>query len=172
MPQKITAIAVLLSAMCLLNAHAADKIATPVTHEIDADVWNVITDTVATRDIVKMGSTYLPDAVLVAPEGTKAISTALKKWGRDMVEQQAKGQTATVAFRFSRRQDDAATAFESGIAKYTVQENSGAMKSMYWSFEQLFVKKNGKWRILMERQVSDLAQADWDKLPPNDMSRN
>ena len=89
-----------------------------------------------------------------------------------MLEEQAKGQAATVAFRFTRRLDDAATAFESGIAKYTVKEKSGAMKSMYWSFEQLFVKKDGKWRILMERQIADLAQGDWDKLAPNEMSRH
>ena len=61
-----------------------------------------------------------------------------------MIDAQAKGDFATVAFRFSRRQDDSETAFESGIFKYTEIEKSGSTTSAYIPFEQLLLKKNGK----------------------------
>ena len=32
-------------------------------------------------------------------------------------------------------------------------------------FEQLLVKTNGKWRVLMERQFAEVTQDAWDKLP-------
>ncbi len=165
MSKKIAMISVLLGSICFLSANAADVAATPVTHEIDVDVWNVIVDTVVTNDIIRMGTTYFPDAILVGPKGTKPIATALEKWGRDMREAQAKGDTAAVAFRFSQRQDNAETAFESGIFKYTEIAKSGSSTSFYIPFEQLLLKKNGKWRILMERQLPDVTQGEWDKLP-------
>jgi len=165
MPKKFALISVVLGSMFFLSANAADETATPATHEIDVDVWNVVVDTVKTHDIIRMGSTYFPDAILVGPKGTKAITKALEKWGRDMIDAQAKGDSATVAFRFSRREDDSETAFESGIFKYTEIEKSGSTASAYIPFEQLLLKKNGKWRILMERQLPDVTQGDWDKLP-------
>jgi hypothetical protein len=81
-----------------------------------------------------------------------------------MVAAKAKGNTATVEFRFSRRQDDASTAFEAGIFKYTVIEKSGVRTPKFYPFEALLGKANGKWRVLMERQFADVTQAEWDKL--------
>ena len=134
------------------------------TREIDRDIWSVFVTTVATDDIVGMGNAYFPDAVLVTPRGTTPIKETLERWGRDMVAAKAKGNRATVEFRFSRRQDDATTAFETGIFKYTVIEKSGASNPKYYPFEQLLAKTNGKWRVLMERQFAEVTQAEWDKL--------
>jgi ketosteroid isomerase-like protein len=167
MSKNILAVAALLCSMCLATAHAADQAKAPATQEIDADVWNVIVDTVAKYDIVRMGSTYLPDAVLVTPKETATIAKTLEKWGKDMVAAQSKGEIDSVAFRFSRRQDGAETAFETGIFKYSVLEKSGTTKAYYSPFETLLIKKNGKWRIVMERQFTPVTQAEWDKLPPN-----
>ena len=132
--------------------------------EIDRDVWSVFVATVASDDIVRMGSVYFPDAVLVTPRGTSPIKETLERWGRDMVAAQAKGNRATVEFRFSRRQDNATTAFEAGIFKYTVIEKSGASNPKFYPFEQLLAKTNGKWRVLMERQFAEVTQGEWDKL--------
>ena len=134
------------------------------SREIDSDVWSVFVATVASDDIVRMGSVYFPDAVLVTPRGTSPIKETLERWGRDMVAAQAKGNRATVEFRFSRRQDDATTAFEAGIFKYTVIEKSGASNPKFYPFEQLLAKTNGKWRVLMERQFAEVTQGEWDKL--------
>ena len=134
------------------------------SREIDNDVWSVLVATVASDDIVGMGNVYFPDAVLVTPRGTTPIKATLERWGRDMVAAKAKGNRATVEFRFSRRQDDATTAFEAGIFNYTVIEKSGASSPKFYPFELLMVKTNGKWRVLMERQFAEVTQAEWDKL--------
>jgi hypothetical protein len=76
----------------------------------------------------------------------------------------AKGTKATVEFRFTRRRDDTDTAFETGMFKYTLIDKSGAKTTSYRPFEELLVKKNGKWVALMERQLDAATQADWDKL--------
>ena len=136
----------------------------PSTHDIDTDVWSVFVATVAADDIVGMGNVYFPNAVLVGPRGTKPIKETLEGWGRDMVAAKAKGNRATVEFRFLRRQDDTTTAFETGIFKYTVIEKSGASSSKFYPFEELLAKTNGKWRVLMERQFADVTQDAWDKL--------
>ncbi len=134
------------------------------TQDINRDVWSVFVATVAAGDIVRMGEAYFPNAVVVMPNTTSPIKETLDRWGKDMVAANTKGNRATVEFRFSRRQDDAATAFEAGIFKYTVIEKSGTTMSKFYPFEALLGKTNGKWRVLMERQFAEVTQAEWDKL--------
>ena len=159
----LCAAAVVLMTAALSTAQTTKPSAT-TSHEIDNDVWSVLIKTVATDDIVGMGNVYLPNAVLVNPRSTAAIKDTLERWGKDMVDAKAKGSKATVEFRFSRRQDDATTAFEAGIFKYTVIDKSGVANPKFYPFEQLLVKTNGKWRIAMERQFAEVAPAEWDKL--------
>ena len=171
MPKRLVTLAISfclagsLAASAALLQSPAPKANAAATAEIDRDVWSVLVTTVATDDIVGMGATYFPDAVLVSPQSTAPIKTTLERWGRDMAAAKAKGSKASVEFRFSRRQDDATTAFEAGIFKYTVVDKSGAGAPKYYPFEQLLVKTNGKWRVLMERQFAEVTQAAWDKLP-------
>lgn len=156
------------TAFLLSDQNQGTKTATSIalsSHEIDIEVWSVVVATVATADIVRMGSVYFPDAVLVGPRGTKPIKQALDGWGRDMITAKAKGNKATVAFRFSRRQDDSTTAFETGIFNYTVTGKSGPRSSKFYPFEVLLAKTNGNWRVLMERQFAEVTQDAWDKLP-------
>lgn len=148
-----------------LNAQqTAAPIAAASSAEIDRDVWNVIIDTVKRDDIVGMDKTYHPDAVVVTPRDTVAIKPTLERWGRDMVTNKAKGTTATVEFRFKTRQDGATTAFESGLFKYTTTDKAGVKTPGIYPFEQLLVKIDGCWRILMERQFAQVTEADWAKL--------
>ena len=121
--------------------------------------------TVAADDIVGMGNVYFPNAVLVRPLGTDPIKETLDRWGRDMVAAKAKGNRATVEFRFSRRQDDTATAFEAGIFKYTVIEKAGGSHPRFYPFEELLAKMSGKWRVLMERQFAEVTEQEWNNLP-------
>ena len=164
----ISRVAFFLSLASVLGASGTSSTSAQGTaaasREIDSDVWSVFVATVTSDDIVRMGSVYFPDAVLVTPRGTSPIKETLERWGRDMVAAQAKGNRATVEFRFSRRQDDATTAFEAGIFKYTVIEKSGASNPKFYPFEQLLAKTNGKWRVLMERQFAEVTQGEWDKL--------
>jgi ketosteroid isomerase-like protein len=153
------------SAVVLGQGTTAPTTIAPSSHEIDLEVWSVFVATVAADDIVGMGNVYFPNAVLVRPRGTEPIKQTLEGWGRDMVAAKAKGSRATVEFRFSRRQDDATTAFDAGIFKYTVVEKSGASRPKFYPFEELLAKTDGKWRVLMERQFAEVTQGEWDKLP-------
>jgi uncharacterized protein (TIGR02246 family) len=131
---------------------------------IDADVWTPVAASVVNDDIAAMGRVYHPDAVLVTADGTRPISQALAGWGKDMVTNKAKGTRATVALRFGKRQDDATTAFESGVFKYTVTDRSGTSTPSYRRFESLLVKSNGKWRVLMEHQLDAVTETAWNAL--------
>jgi ketosteroid isomerase-like protein len=154
------------TAVAVANSPQGQRAAAPAssTRDIDNDVWSVFVATVAADDIVRMGEVYYPNAVLVTPRETSPIKETLERWGKDMVAAKAKGSSATVEFRFSKRQDGATTAFEAGIFKYTVIEKSGAQTPKFYPFEQLLAKANGKWRVLMERQFAEVTQAEWDKL--------
>jgi len=165
LPKHIVLIAIVLWSAAVSDGASQSAAAASSSAEIDRDVWSVFVATVAADDIVGMGRAYFPDAVLVSPKGTRPIKATLEGWGRDMVAAKARGDKATVAFRFSRRQDDSTTAFDAGIFKYTVIAKSGASTSKYYPFEELLVKTNGKWRVLMERQFALVTQAEWDKLP-------
>lgn len=165
MLRHLATMLVLLWSVVVVSSAASQTASASSAHEIDRDIWSVFVTTVATDDIAGMGSAYFPDAVLVSPNGTRPIKDALERWGRDMVAAKAKGDRATVEFRFSRRQDDTSTAFETGIFKYTVIEKSGQSNPKFYPFEQLLVKTNGKWRVLMERQFAEVTQDAWDKLP-------
>jgi len=143
-------------------AHAQ---ANPNTVAIDKDVWAPVAASVKNDDIAAMGRVYHPDAVLVTRSGTKRISEALSGWGKDMVTNKGKGITATVEFRFSQRQDDAETAFETGMFKYATKDKAGVTTPRYIKMEALLVKSGGKWRMVMEHQLEALDEAAWNALP-------
>ena len=164
MPKYIATIAIALFVVVVREGASQTAIASSA-QEIDRDIWSVFVATVASDDIVGMARAYFPEAVLVSPTGTRPIKDTLEGWGRDMVAAKARGDKATVAFRFSRRQDNQTTAFEAGIFKYTVIPKSGASTPKFYPFEELLVKTNGKWRVLMERQFDSVTQDAWDKLP-------
>ncbi len=153
---------VLGSVLCAQQAPAPAAVSSA---DIDREVWTVIVDTVAKDDIVRMGGVYTPEAVIVSPNSTQAIKAALDRWGRDMVTNKAKGTRAAVEFRFSKRIDNATTAFETGIFNYGTTDKDGVRTGGYYPFEELLVKTDGHWRIVMERQFAGVTEADWNKLP-------
>ena len=132
--------------------------------EIDATVWNVISATVAANDLEGMAATYHEDAVLVSSRGTVAIADQLSKWGEGMERIRAEGRSARVAFRFSSRQDDEATAFERGIFRYAETDADGVERPLFIPFEALLVKKGGSWLIIMERQLEATDERAWEAL--------
>jgi ketosteroid isomerase-like protein len=82
-----------------------------------------------------------------------------------MVANKAKGIRANVEFRFSKRQDDAQTAFETGIFKYTLTDEAGVSTPRYRRLEALLVKNGGKWLIVMERPLEATDEAGWNAIP-------
>lgn len=136
------------------------------TAAIDAEVWSAISASVVNQDIDAMAATYHPDAVVVTPGGTVPARDQLPKWGKDMETAKAKGETATVEFRFSKRLDNAATAFETGIFKYSVIDSAGKSTSYIIPMEALLVRTNGRWVMVMERQLAAVGATEWEALKP------
>lgn len=145
-----------------LSAQAADS----SRGAIDAQVWSVVTSTVEQHDIDGMAATYHPDAVVVTPQATMPIAQALAGWGKGMETMKGNGSRATVAFRFSKRQDGAGTAFEAGMFNYAVTDSAGATTHYIIPFEALLVRKEGRWLILMERQLPPADEAAWNAMAP------
>lgn len=133
--------------------------------DIDHQVWQPLAASVAVDDIVAMGRVYHADAVLVNTTGTQPIAAALDRWGRDMVTAKANGVRASVAFRFTTRQDGPTTAFETGAFHYGTTGKAGAEAGGYVRFEALLVRTAAGWRILMERQLDAITEAEWRALP-------
>lgn len=132
--------------------------------DIDAQVWSVISTTVVNHDIDGMAATYHPEAVVVTPQGTMPVARALAGWGKGMETMKGNGSRATVAFRFSKRQDGGETAFESGLFNYAVTDSGGATTRYIIPFEALLVKQGQKWLILMERQLPAADEAAWNAM--------
>ena len=124
----------------------------------------MISTTVINADVDGMARTYHPDAVVVNANGTTPIREQIAKWGRDMVAATRRGEKATVEFRFSRRQDDATSAFEAGIFMYTVTDKSGTSTAAYVPFESLLVRRRGRWLTVMERQFAAVTVEEWNRL--------
>ena len=152
------------SFLLLVGGAAASAQTGPTSAAIDADVWIPVAASAAADDIAAMGRVYNPDAVLVTPEGTRPISQVLAGWGKDMAVNKGKGIRASVALRFSKRQDDAETAYESGMFRYTLTDRAGVSTPRYRRFEALLVKTAGKWRVLMERQLEVADEASWNAI--------
>ena len=137
-----------------------------ISNEIDSAVWEVISATVAANDIEGMAATYHPDAVLVSSKGTVSIAEQLVKWGEGMERIKLEGRSASVSFRFASRQDNAETAFERGMFRYAETDQHGVEQPDFVPFEALLVKKDGRWLMVMERQLEATDESAWSALGP------
>ena len=157
---RLVAAATLVAGAAPLAAQGTE----PSSGAIDAQVWTVVSTTVVEHDIAGMAATYHPDAVVVTPQGTMPVARALAGWGQSMEAMKRNGSRASVAFRFSLRQDGAETAFESGMFNYAVTDSAGATTRYIIPFEALLVRKDARWLILMERQFAAGDEAAWNAM--------
>lgn len=81
-----------------------------------------------------------------------------------MQQELESGTSARVAFRFSQRMDNEASAFETGIFNYISTDAAGIENSAYMNFESLLVKKAGRWLFMMEHQLDETDKAAWNAL--------
>ncbi|MDX1679294.1 MAG: family 16 glycoside hydrolase [Akkermansiaceae bacterium] len=135
--------------------------------ELDA-YWATVEKAVSTGDFETYVSTIHPDGVIVA-DGKQAsypLNQALARWKGDF-EKTSSGEVKThLEFRFRHRYGDPTTAHEAGIFAYTGQQAGKEPSTDYIRFESLLTKKNGKWQMLMERQMGPATEEDWQALAP------
>jgi len=134
----------------------------PVTEALDA-YWAEVSRTVGEGDFEGYAATYHEDAVLVnGISGTSyPIAQALDGWKQGFLDTKAGKMEASVAFRFTRRIHDDATAHETGIFRYAVVGDDGEEAASFIHFDALLVYKDG-WKMVMEFQKSQATQDEWD----------
>ncbi len=132
-----------------------------VTTELDA-YWAEVARTVQEGDFDGYAGLYHPDAVLVMlGRGTVPIQKALDGWQQLFVDTRDGKAAAGVEFRFTRRLNDATTAHETGMFRYAFEPQDGEASVSLVHFEALLVKRDGRWRMLMEFQKEPASEADW-----------
>ena len=127
-------------------------------------LYKQISASVAEADFEAMAGTYHPDAILVSQKGTKSIASVIPLWKAAGEKIKQKGGTASVAFRFNSRQISETTAFESGVFKYQSVAADGSKKTNYVNFENLTIKRDGRWLTMMERQTGTTNLSAWTAL--------
>ena len=156
---RLPALLIALLLFCALPLSAQS-----VTDELDA-YWAEVSRTVAEGDFEGYSAAYHPDAVLVFASNNQSVplQQALAGW-KPGFDQTANGDmTASVSFRFSQRLVSETTAWEKGIFNYQSESDQGAGGAMV-HFTALSIKKDGRWLMLMENQMSEATQAEWDAL--------
>jgi len=151
-------------AVALLPLLFAPRAAHP---ELDA-YWHELSRTVAEGDFEGYAATYHDDAVLVSTftDNSIPISQALDGWKPGFDATAAGQMTASVEFRFTQRLNDATTAHETGIFKYTSAAQGQEPQSQHIHFEGLLVKRDGAWLMLMEYQKSMATEEEWNAAEP------
>lgn len=133
--------------------------------QLDA-YWAEVSRAVGAGDFAAYEATCHPDGVLVS--GSKKTSSpladALKRWKKEFDATKSGEMKASVAFKFSQRFGDSTTAHETGMFLYTSVGPDGKETREYIHFEGLLVKRDGRWRIMMEYQKSKGTRAEYEAL--------
>lgn len=146
---------------------APDALAAQSTAELDA-YWAELARTVEEGDFEGYAATYHEDAVFVSDiqNGGAGVSypiaSALAGWKQLFDDTKSGDAKASVTFRFTRRLSDETTAHEVGMFNYRFGPADGEAPNQYTHFESLLVKKDGKWKMIMEYQKAIGTQEEWD----------
>lgn len=160
--KAILAFAFLFS-ICLLADEPAPEPAR--LKQLDA-YWAEVSRSVGAGDFAAYEATCHPEGVLVA--GSKKTSSpladALKRWKKEFDATKRGEMKASVEFKFSQRLGDATTAHETGMFLYSTVGADGKETHDYIHFEALLVKRDGRWKIVMEYQKSKGTRAEFEAL--------
>ena len=133
--------------------------------EIDA-FWQVLDKTVMEGDAAGYRALHHDDAVIVFKETGESFSIddMMIRWSPGF-QATAEGKVkAYVESRYQQRIISEGTAWETGIFHYWEISAEGEESHSYIWFDNLMVKKNGKWLITMELQDRDATIEEWNAL--------
>ena len=133
--------------------------------EIDA-YWEAVSKSVGEGDFEAYAALYHEDAILVSGRSGESfpISKALAGWKQGFDDTKSGKIKAGVDFRISKRMMSNTTSHETGIFRYWSQQEGEEPEVFLANFEGLLVKKNGKWVMMMEYQISQATEEDWKAL--------
>ena len=136
-----------------------------LTAELDA-FWAEVSRTVQEGDFEGYAALYHEDAIMVnANSGsTYPIGNALEIWKPGFDDTKAGRMAASVEFRFSKRMIDENTAFETGIFRYVAQPDGEEAQVSLIHFDALSIKKESGWVMMMEHQITQATQQEWEAL--------
>lgn len=155
-----------LAVACLVLAiTSAPGVQAQTLAELDA-FWAEMSRTVEEGDFEGYSALYHPDAVLVSgfENASYPVAGALARWEQLFVDTRTGAAEAAVSFRLSQRLHDETTAHETGIFNYRFRPASGEAQDQYVNFQALLVKKDGRWQLLMEYQLSPATPEEWEAL--------
>ena len=136
-----------------------------IINELDA-AWKKLENTVSTGDFRSFKSVYHHDAVLVngITKNSYPIKNAFEGWEKGFIDTKSEEIIANLDVKFSERLFDEFTAHETGIFHYYTINKNGDKNDTYVHFESLWVKKNNKWKMVMEYQKSRTTETEWNSL--------
>ena len=134
-----------------------------VISELDRS-WEAMKNSINNGDFRKFKTMYHRDAIMVngIKDSTYSIRNAFDSWEQGFIDTKAGIIDADLELKFSRRLYDNDTAHETGIFHYYTIKESGDRKDSYIHFEALWIKKQNKWFMLMENQISRTSKSGWD----------
>lgn len=133
--------------------------------ELDA-YWAEVARAVGTGDFAAYQATCHPEGVLVSgsKKSTWPLADALQRRKKDFDDTRDGKRKSNVVFKFSQRMGDATTAHETGMFLYTATTADGKQTQDYIHLEALLVKRDGRWKILMEYQKSKGTRKEFEAL--------
>ena len=135
------------------------------TEEVDA-FWETMSKTVEEGDYEGYAALYHEDAILVSgfSNNSYPIANALAGWKQGFDDTKAGEMKAGVEFRFDQRLHGETTAHDSGVFRYWSQNEGEEPQVFIAKFEGLLVKKSGEWKMMMEYQISQATEEEWEAL--------
>ena len=134
-----------------------------IIEELDRS-WILMKRSIKNGDFHKFKTMYHRDAIMVngIKNSTYSIRNAFDGWEQGFKDTQAGAIDADLELKFSRRIFDNYTAHETGIFHYYTINESGDSTDSFIHFEALWIKKQNKWFMLMENQISRTSKSEWD----------
>jgi ketosteroid isomerase-like protein len=138
-----------------------------ILDELDS-FWAEVSRTVIEGDFQAYAKTYHEDAIVVSglSKTSQPVSRSLAEWEEGFIQTSAGKNKVGLEFRFTQRINDASTAHETGLFRYSSTAEDGTTKVSYIRFEALLIKKNG-WKTLMEYQKTLATPEEWDAAATN-----
>ena len=138
-----------------------------IIEEIDSS-WAIMKRLINNGDFRKFKTMYHRDAIMVngMKNSTYSIRNAFDGWEQGFIDTKTGSIDADLELKFSRRIFDNDTAHETGIFHYSTIKKGGASTDSFIHFEALWIKKQNKWLMLMENQISRTSKSEWDSFNP------